>query len=32
MKFEPELVRDILLDIEKLHHYPEPFSKVFGND
>lgn len=25
MKFEPELVRDILLDIEKLHHYPEPF-------
>ena len=25
MKFEPELVRDILLDIEKLHQYPKPF-------
>jgi hypothetical protein len=25
MKFEPELVRDILLDIEELHQYPEPF-------
>lgn len=24
MKFEPELVRDILLDIEDLHQYPEP--------
>ncbi|MCY7073354.1 DUF2513 domain-containing protein [Streptococcus oralis] len=25
MKFEPELVRDILLDIEELHQYPESF-------
>lgn len=25
MKFEPELVRNILLDIEELHQYPEPF-------
>lgn len=25
MKFEPELVRDILLDIEELHKYPKPF-------
>lgn len=25
MKFEPELARNILLDIEKLHKYPEPF-------
>lgn len=25
MKFEPELARKILLDVEKLHHYPEPF-------
>ena len=26
MKFEPELVRDILLDIEELHQYPEHFT------
>lgn len=25
MKFAPEVVRTILLDIEKLHQYPEPF-------
>lgn len=25
MKFEPELVRDILLDIEELHQHPKPF-------
>ena len=30
MKFEPELVRDILLDIEELHQYPEPF--VFSSN
>jgi hypothetical protein len=30
MKFEPELVRDILLDIEELHQYPEPL--VFSSN
>lgn len=30
MKFEPELVRDILLDIEELHQYPEYF--IFHNN
>lgn len=26
MKFEPEVARDILLDIEELHHYPNTFT------
>ncbi|EMC06742.1 DUF2513 domain-containing protein [Streptococcus mutans] len=26
MKFQPEVVRDILLDIEELHQYPNPFT------
>ncbi|EMC02678.1 DUF2513 domain-containing protein [Streptococcus mutans] len=26
MKFEPEVARDILLDVEELHQYPDPFT------
>ncbi|BAQ25023.1 DUF2513 domain-containing protein [Streptococcus troglodytae] len=26
MKFEPEVARDILLDVEGLHQYPDPFT------
>lgn len=30
MKLDPELIRNILLDFEELHHYPEPL--VFSDN